>query len=157
MTTIVIEDHPKQTIEAFARGIFYFGALVSLFDGLLTWLVVRSAGVSLEQNWGMGWLMRHIGLGPTIFFRVAIGVFLFWYVSNLLVGRRIFFLAKRAAKYTRMMASTSKYRFVEWLKRNTPTIQALEAIFILVITSAVVGNNIQAAILWFNAHPMVHP
>lgn len=150
MTVVYDTRYERKSLEALARGIFYFGVLASFLDGLLTWLVVRSAGVGIEQNWGMGWLMRQIGLVPTIIGRVAIGVFCFWYVANLLVGRRLFLRQKRADKYQRFISRTDRPTWRQWFVEHRPYFTAIETVFILFATSAVVGNNINAAIVYFH-------
>ena len=101
----------------------------------------------------MGWFMHHIGIGLTCSIRAAIGIFLFWYVSNLLVGRRIFLRKSKAAKYERFIARTDRPAWCQWLVNHRATFSCLEAMFILVVTSAVVGNNINAAIVYFHSHP----
>lgn len=158
MTTIVYDTkydprHAEKTLQTLARAIFYFGALASMLDGLSTWLVVRSAGVNIEQNWGMGWFMRHVGLVPTCIGRVLLGVACFWYVSNLLVGRRLFFRASRAAKYEAKMMDPNMSGHSRLVVNVAPYARAIETVFILAITCVVVGNNINAAVVWFHGHP----
>jgi hypothetical protein len=149
MTTVVIDRQYDRThLEALARAIFYFGALASLFDGLLTWLVVRSAGTNLERNSFMGYFMVHIGVATTCALRVLLGVACFWYIANLIVGRRIFLFGKRAARYQAKLATAKPRTWVPYLR-------SIETIFVLGITWAVVGNNIQACIIWFsNGHSL---
>ena len=153
MSTIVYDRaYTEQSLTVLARAIFYFGALASFLDGLLTWLVVRSAGTNIEQNWGMGWFMRHIGLVPTIIGRVAIGVFAFWYVANVIMGKRHFLRRKRAAKYERFISRTDRPAWKQRFVDARPYITGLETVFVLAVTWAVVGNNINAALVWFHGH-----
>ena len=146
-------EHSRRTLETLARGIFYFGALTSALDGFLTWLVVRNTGTNIERNSFMGWFMIHIGLVPTVLVRIAIGVLCFWYVANLLVGRRIFLRSSRAAKYVKWVTKTDRPGYQQRFMAARPYITAMETVFILVITSVVVGNNVNAAIVYFhNTH-----
>jgi hypothetical protein len=144
-------DHQRKTLEALARGIFYFGALASMLDGVLTWLVVRRVGTSIERNSAMGWFMEHLGLMPTLILRVLLGVVCFWYVANLLVGRRMFVRSSRAAKYARWVSKTDRPRYQETFMRARPYLTALETIFILAVTCVVVGNNINAYVVFIHS------
>lgn len=152
MRIVYDQRYQRQHLEALARGIFYFGALASALDGFLTWLVVRRAGTNIERNSFMGWFMVHLGLGPTIILRVSLGVLCFWYVANLIVGRQIFMRAKRAEKYRRSIERTDRSWFSQWVIDHIPFFRAMETVFILAITWAVVGNNINAAIVFFHSH-----
>jgi hypothetical protein len=146
-------NHPRQTLEALARGLFYFGALASLLDGVLTWLVVHRVGTSIERNSFMGWFMEHLGLTPTIALRVLLGIVCFWYVANLLVGRRLFLRRSRAAKYAKWVSKPDRPHYQETFMRVRPYLTALEAVFILAVTCVVVGNNINAYVVFMhNAH-----
>lgn len=157
MTAVVYDtqyyqDHARKTLETLARAIFYFGALFSMFDGLSTYIVVRSAGTNIEQNWGMGWFMRHVGLAPTCIARVLLGVACFWFVSNLLVGRRLFLRSSRAAAYEVKVSDPNMPRRRAFVMRFSPYARAIEVVFVLAVTCMVVGNNVNAALVFFHGH-----
>jgi hypothetical protein len=146
-------NHHRQTLEALARGIFYFGALASLLDGVLTWIVVHRVGTNIERNSFMGWFMEHLGLTPTMVLRVLLGVVCFWYVANLLVGRRLFVRPSRAVKYAKWVSKPDRPRYQAAFMRARPYLTALETVFILAITCVVVGNNINAYVVFMhNSH-----
>jgi hypothetical protein len=148
----IVEDarYETKSLHALARSIFYFGALASFLDGLLTWWVVRSAGTNIERNSFMGTLMNNIGLVPTVVLRIAIGVFLFWYVSNIIVGRRMFLRQSKADKYQRFITKRDRSKWQQMFVDARPYITAMETVFILAVTWAVVGNNINAASVYFH-------
>jgi hypothetical protein len=146
-------DHQRKTLEALARGLFYFGALASMLDGALTWIVVRHVGTSIERNGVMGWSMAHLGLTPTVVLRVLLGVACFWYVANLLVGRRLFVRRSRAAKYAKGVSKTGRPRYQETFMRARPYLTALETVLILAVTCVIVGNNVNAYVVFMhNSH-----
>lgn len=148
--SFIYEDNQIQILRGLAHAVFFLGALASCLDGFLTWLVVRSAGVNLEQNWGMGWLMRHLGVGTTCTLRAIVGVAVFWYIANLLVGRRIFLTKWRYRAYIKWLKKDVTGRFGLWFRRNKASIMAFETIVVLGITCAVVGNNIETALVYFH-------
>ena len=58
----------------------------------------------------------------------------------------------RAAKYEVALARTDRSSKSKWLFERVPSLRAIETVFILAITWAVVGNNVNAALVWFHSH-----
>jgi hypothetical protein len=105
-------------------------------------------GKKTERNSLIGWFMEYLGPTPTIVLRVLLGVVCFWYIANLLVGRRLFVRHSRAAKYAQWVSKVGRPHYQAVFMRARPYVTALETVFILAITYAVVGDDVNAYVVF---------
>lgn len=144
--------------KALVRMVFYFGALVSTLDAVFTYCAIRLTGTWLEGNTLMRVPMEKIGVVSVCVLRALIGILVFWLFTLHIKGKR-FFLTKRTrnryyARRKRLIEDHQtlirriRFRFIS----AAPYRIAFEAMLALVLTSAVVGNDIRAYIQVVMAH-----
>jgi hypothetical protein len=156
--TIVDDDQTVLlNIKSLARGIFIAGSIASCLDAITTWYVVSNIGIQVEGNSWMASAMRHFGVANVCIARALIGILIFWLIANIVVGRRF----RIKLHFLEVLKDfLSRTLFLKKLSSKSPKIQGLqpiknyfkrnrvayEVIPGLVITWAVVGNNIRAVV-----------
>lgn len=141
----VIEDDRTVALNlsALANIVFTAGVIASVADALLTWLVIKKLGVRIEGNGIMKDAMVHLGLIPVLILRVLVGVNCFWIFTKYIRGQRFFLTNWGARRYrARLVRPRSPWRQRLWNARHY--VLACEVIFGIVVTWAVVGNNLRA-------------
>ena len=146
----VIEDELvfPLNLKALVRVIFVFGALVSWLDSMTTWAVLRQTGIGKEGNFLVTLPMQHLGIGPTCAARFLLGVLAFWSFARHVVGRHNVVTKRQSEAYYRREERCLEPETLPLWRRPLRFMNvhsaAIEIAFALMITSAVVGNNLRA-------------
>ncbi len=141
----------EPTVHAFARLIWYFGAIGSWLDGITTWFVLTHAkghGVVVEKNSALSRVFHYLGVAFTCGLRVWVGIVMFWIIGNELNGKIFFFSHFGARRYADRLARSSSNRFQQWRINTRVYHVPFFALFLLVATWAVVGNNLNVLYIW---------